>query len=608
MSNKNIERDKKYNSHRKKHIDPIKMNFDLHFMQMACAYIVSGNQNIHKNVILLLRKLFDMINIDIFENQQECIIRYKFVLKGLEARLDKHLMRRETIIQDINGLIGNEFESIHPEFLKELSNDEIKWFEQEISSCVNAAFINNSVVELGGLCTDYFVSDYNDKTKYINLIKDKINDMQTTFRRNSIDTDEENTVFNLMDAHSSVVKAFDILSKPSSQLKTGMRGLNDILAGGFSGGRVYCFFGMPGDGKTITLLNLAVQIKEFNKDYQCKDKTKVPCIVVLTMENTANQVFETLYNIGCDSKPLKYSSEEEVTSNLNNLLSVTSESPVNIFVKYKSINAVDTNYLYTLTEDLEDNGYEVICVIQDYIKRIKPVYFSGDPRIDLGSVINDFRNFAIAKDIPVITASQFNRDGIKNAFDKIAQDKHNIVASFQKNNIGESGLIDENVDASIYLAKEHVGEDWYMGFKIDKNRYRIDPTVPKIFYQPIVSNSIKYVTDALNSKPAYKLSIAEEVYETNLVKAKTMQQKYAIKQEIKPKKTDFQNIDGQVDKTIEEINNELGINNEEIAYHDSIGVRTKLDTTLCDQIKQKNEKKLIPIITRGYIPIITHIR
>ena len=30
-----------------------------------------------------------------------------------------------------------------------------------------------------------------------------------------------------------------------------------------------------------------------------------------------------------------------------------------------------TGYLYTLVEDLEDEGYETICLFQDHVKRIR---------------------------------------------------------------------------------------------------------------------------------------------------------------------------------------------------------------------------------------------
>ena len=41
-----------------------------------------------------------------------------------------------------------------------------------------------------------------------------------------------------------------------------------MLGGGFEKGRVYSFFGLPGEGKTVTLENLMYQIWKYNKGFK----------------------------------------------------------------------------------------------------------------------------------------------------------------------------------------------------------------------------------------------------------------------------------------------------------------------------------------------------
>ena len=69
--------------------------------------------------------------------------------------------------------------------------------------------------------------------------------------------------------------------------------------------------------------------------------------------------------------------------------------------------------MYTITDRLEDEGYEVIAFLQDYIMRIKPVERTGDSYQDLGNIVNEFKTYAMLKKVPVITASQLNREAIK---------------------------------------------------------------------------------------------------------------------------------------------------------------------------------------------------
>jgi hypothetical protein len=87
--------------------------------------------------------------------------------------------------------------------------------------------------------------------------------------------------------------------------------------------------------------------------------------------------------------------------------------------------------------------------------------------------------------------------------------------------IGESGLIDENLDWTIFIQPEWVGEKKYMGFRCVKHRFKISTTVTE-FYQPFYEdNPIKYICDEGASSPAYKLSLddaslhMEEVKEHN---------------------------------------------------------------------------------------------
>ena len=47
----------------------------------------------------------------------------------------------------------------------------------------------------------------------------------------------------------------------STKLKTGIQAINRSLNGGFENDRCYIYLGLPGEGKSSTLLNLTLQIK-----------------------------------------------------------------------------------------------------------------------------------------------------------------------------------------------------------------------------------------------------------------------------------------------------------------------------------------------------------
>lgn len=444
-----------------------------------------------------------------FENNQECIMRYKFCIAALSAKMDKKLTDRAMILRDVYGVVDNSLAELDPNNFRELSNNEVSWVEEQIAVSMNIVFINNSAYDMQNACANFLNADYTEKQYYAEQLKTKAIDMNSHFRRNEMDRTSEDDVFTLSQAGPTVARIQERLNRPSYKLVTGMQGLNAILAGGFSGSKVYCYFALPGEGKTVTLLNLLYQIKKYNKNYECKDKTKRPCIVLLTMENKVYESFPTLFNIACSDVNIEdYTQEEAMQLMMANELVVDESNPIEIKMIYKPINSVTTEYLYKLTEDLEDDGYEVIGIIQDYIKRIKCTENLQEERFKLGAVINEFRNYATYKDVPVITASQLNREAARIIDESRNSNKNDLVKRLGRANIGESSLIDENLDATMFLTPEWVGEQKYMGIKMTKHRFPIYTKVTS-FYQPFAPGSeVKLVEDEGLTKPAYEKSLA----------------------------------------------------------------------------------------------------
>ena len=496
-------------NYRKRNLDIPRFNIDIQLLDRFCAYVLSENYSIHRNSLQSLRDLLELIGETFFDQNQQCIERYRFILKALSGRLDKNIVNRETLIRDIVGQLSETYEGINPRQFDEITNEEVISLEQTIAACTNLSFINNNIIELSRLTSDYINSDYENKESYALAIKDQVALMQNNFRKNSIESDDLDNTLDLTNTKYILQDLYRDLQRPAYRLRTGMQAFNGIISGGFEGGRVYCLFGLPAEGKTITLLNLAYQIKKFNRDYVCRDKTKIPCIVFLSMENTVKQILETMFNITCSIKPFTDFTQSQAESMIKEFLGVSENDPINIVFRYKPINSVDTSYLYKLVDDLEDEGYEVICLIQDYIKRIRPVDRVKDMRLDLGTIINEFRNFSIYKNIPVITASQFNREGVKTVDEARSGNRHDLVKRIGRHMIGESGLIDENLDCSIFIAKEYVGDKKYMGFHCTKSRAKLYTKV-LTFYQPFYDdNPIRYVCDE-GASPAYKESLVND--------------------------------------------------------------------------------------------------
>lgn len=504
----------KSDSGREKFIIP----FDLPSLNLFCSYVMSENRNIRKSGLINMRNLFSVIHEDSFKKDEEKLKRVDFIKKALEARVIHNFSSRFLILKYINGGFIEE-DLIDPNNFDEISNDELYWINETISSCIKHSYMNDYVDRLQEICIRWETTDYRNRGPLIKEFEVLIAEIQAQFRRTKVQDDSEVT-FSLQKGkfEDSINDIHSQLSSPSSKLQCGMQGLNEMLSGGFESGRVYLLFGLPGEGKTTTLLNLVYQLKKYNTHFKTKDPTKRPCIIFLSMENTVRELVETLFNISVVPEDIRNYDVDEVIKMLQTEgeLVLDDESPIDIIIKYKPVGSVDTSYLYSLTEDLEDEGYECICMVQDYVKRIKPVDYTGDIRLDLGNVVNDYKSFAAIKDIPVISASQLNRDATKHIDEGRKTNKSDLIRLLGRSNIGESMLILENIDCGFMLAPEYdQAGNKFLGIQRIKARFKKISNREHI-YQPFADgNPIKMVEDEKCAQPAFKESLRANKEEFN---------------------------------------------------------------------------------------------
>lgn len=486
------------------------INFDIGSLDLMCQYIISTNRNIKRGMYINLRNLIELLDMEKYINDQEKYKRVLFIKKGLEGRLVRGLDKPSTIIKYINGgFISDDI--IDVDNFDELSNAEIDWINETISGTLSLTFLYEEIDRGIDLFTRFKAADSTNITKLGEEIKEYISNLNTMFRRAQVQS-VTNEMFSL--EPNALVNILDNvrieLTNEYRKLYTGMVGFNQLIGGGFENTRCYLFLGITGIGKSLSLLNLAYQMKKYNKNFKPKDPTKIPTIVYLTMENTVTETVDRLFQIATGDNLRNYSTQEAVDIlKSTGELYLTDESPINLLIKYQPNKSVDTGYLYTLTEDLEDEGYEVICMIQDHVKRIRAASGQTDVRLELGDVINEMKTFAILKDIPIITVSHLNRDAAKIIDTAPTRSNKDIVRLLGKSNIGESLLMLDNVDyAGIIHVEYDQQENKYMSFKNIKKRIGC---VRDYLYQPFrEDNDLKLVEDALLPVPVFKETLYED--------------------------------------------------------------------------------------------------
>lgn len=497
----------KYNT--KSESKPVKLNLDLMTYDILCKYVLQNNSILRMEHLVNLRKLLSIIDYSTYENDPEKTKRVNFLLKALEARLDNNINDRDIILTYINGGLSYPIDFLDYNRLN-LSKDEILYIHNLVSETLQYQFIYNSIDDIQDVCTRFKTSDFSNRGNIVKEFENIVDDLKNNFRRSRINDNAVDMTFSLKDGvfQSAITDTWNIITNPSRRLVTGMQGLNEMTGGGFESGRVYMLLGTSGVGKSITLLNLIYQMKRYNAHYKPKDPTKIPCIVLLTMENTVVETITRLFDLVIEGS--HGMANYEVNDVINMLRSegelvLNDSSPIDIVIKYKANKSVDTSYLYSLCDDLEDEGYEMICLVQDHVKRIRSIYGNSDVRLELGDIVNELKVFAAYKDIPVITNSHLNRDAariLEEAARKANQDAGKLLG---KSNIGESMLMIDNLDCGIIITLDFDKEEnRYMTFNLIKMR---DKTSRTYIAQPFNPGSTIRLMEDVGGIPQFKESI-----------------------------------------------------------------------------------------------------
>ena len=431
----------------------VKYNFDISILDLMCSYVLSKNSNIKRGNLINMRNLFDMIDMSVYEKDREKLKRVNFIRKGLEARLIKDLKNPALILSYINGGITEDGDIKN---LDEISNTELEYIDSTVTGALNSALIDKQMDNFFELYTEFKAHDYNRRYEMDEKIQNFVSDMHNSFRKNMYEAANTTSFSFDKDLETKCSDIYDILTSESRYLYSCMQGVNMLVGGGFEATRVYLILGLGGIGKSMLMLNLALQMKKANKGYQTKDPTKKPTIVFLTQENTIEETVDRICNIVTGNN-MKNLDKEVVIDRLktDGGLIIEGDNNINIDIIYRPDRSIDTGDLYTIIEDLEDDGYETIALFQDHIKRIKSVdkHVAGDVRLELGYVINELKILAQLKQIPIITVSHMNRDAAAK-IDNASETKTDLTRLLGRSNIGESMLMYDNADCVLLANRE----------------------------------------------------------------------------------------------------------------------------------------------------------
>lgn len=246
-------------------------------------------------------------------------------------------------------------------------------------------------------------------------------------------------------------------------------------------------------------MKTARDIKKYNTGIPTKKAGKRKTVLLITMENTVEESVERLFNMTVTTEDIRNFTPKQVVKLLKDdgEMAIKDEEDIDIMIKYYPNRSIDTSDLYTIIEEIEDDGKEVVALILDYIKRIRPTERGKDEKEELKNITNELKNLATELDIPVITAHQLNRTAASVVDAAMEANKEDLGRFIGRSNVGSAWEVIENSDwvCVINVERKRSTGQYYLTFKRVKIRYR-DPNDLGYFNHPFeIGNRIRLLDD-----------------------------------------------------------------------------------------------------------------
>lgn len=499
---------------------------DVDTLDLYCEYVLSSEDNkcISFSNLLNLRDYIAVMDPKIFMQNDAKYTRYQFVQNYLEAKLDQGITLPSLILEYINGQVDPKFQKLIKTHILDsyepgrLGKKDIEFINSSVYQQLNMVFLHNYKRPLTKMIEDIETNTFGSKPEYmdnaIQFFQKMLGEMTKVQRRSK----QENR-FNLSDPAlftAVMQEACDRLLSDSQFLECGMQGLNKMLNGGFENARVYNFIGATGGFKSGLMLNLMKQFQLVNKGKAHKDPTKRPTILFLSQENNIWETILRIFGIYASTQPIKQFTPDQIMKMLaaGGFTVVNNEDDIDIEFRYYGNMDIGVPDIKGIVEEMDNDGREVICIIQDYIERLRPPQRTVEKRIQLFDVSNELHDLAIELDIPIITGSQFNSQGVATIESMQQSNKFDIGRNVKSSDISESFGMLKNFDVNIGIVIEYDSADerFYLSFRKMKMRGADDMTID-YFLQPFVGrkSKIQLMMDYNTESPVYRLSLGDEL-------------------------------------------------------------------------------------------------
>lgn len=385
-------------------------------------------------------KLFERIGLAVDPNAFEIKI-YKDIFKTIKDYYSEYKALPGQVV--LNQLVSNINDSedikydIEDIYNDKLKDSDIQCIEKSVSEFVDYHNMKNFFMT--GI--DY-INDP-DKYTFIKTELDKVLAKRASMEDNGIDVYSDSAIIDRWEKRQQN-NAVKIIS-------SGWNNIDEVFGGGFESGTITSFMACANVGKSFVLVNIGANMLLQQKN-----------VLHISLEMSEESVMKRY-----DSRLLGLNINEIKKANNNTMVKLQELLDNRIgklFIKQYpaiTITAVDINAFIERLETVHD--LKIDALIVDYADIMKSASSNhSERRFELEKIYMELRNVALERQIPIITATQLSREGLK------ASKEGNILdSSF----IAESYGIARHLDNSVTINATPADiVNHTMVFYISKNR------------------------------------------------------------------------------------------------------------------------------------------
>ena len=388
-------------------LQKLKINFDLTTLNMIIAFIYKDSVLRTRKTLSNIYRLFNSIDESGYEDNPSLKDRVWIIKKTLFARLTEGYDSSPDFLMSYlkDDIDCTEYaKSIIDDIpVMKITHEESKYLIKKLDDTLEFGY----VVTLKDIMRQILDQIDDGDFKSYRSVQEDLYDIATSIiniKRNAVSLGSDQTFSLQEELFDTVIE--DALQKLKDRNRifiTGIQRWNTILSPGYLSKRLYTYLAFPGKGKSTVLLKTALDIRKYNKGIQTKDPDKRPAVLFLTLENDIAETVERIYNMTVESDDIRNYSPKQIKKKLKKegQLELTGDNNIDIIIKEYRNRELDTNDLYGIINDLADEGVEVITLIVDYMKRIRPAEKANDEKTELKNISNELKELAKFFDIPV---------------------------------------------------------------------------------------------------------------------------------------------------------------------------------------------------------------